>query len=193
MKELSLDMSILIFLLYALWLGSEIALSRIKLAGPADRKLDSSSLRILWITITLSITAGVFFGLGNVGQFGNRSPVFPAAGTVLILLGLVIRWVAILSLKQQFTVDVAITAGHRLVREGIYGIVRHPSYAGGLISFLGLGISFSNYISLIVIFVPICAAFVHRIKVEEKVLMEAFGNEYARYCATTKRLIPGIY
>ena len=192
-KALSLNMGMYVFLLYVLWLASEIALSRVKLAGPADRKLDRSSLRILWITIAVSVTAGVFLGLRSAGHFGKGSPVFEVAGTALILLGLVIRWVAILSLKRQFTVDVAITAGHRLIKNGIYGIVRHPSYAGGLLSFLGLGLSFSNYLSLVAVFAPICAAFLYRIDVEERALTGAFGDEYTAYCASTKRLIPGIY
>ncbi len=191
--ELSLNMGKYIIILYALWLASEIALSRVKLAGPADKRLDRSSLRILWITIAVSVTAGVFLGLSNVGHFVNGSPVFPIAGTVLIFLGLVIRWVAILSLKRQFTVDVAITAGHRLIKNGIYSIVRHPSYTGSLMSFLGLGLSFSSYLSLVTVFVPICAAFLYRIDVEERALTEAFGDEYTTYCASTKRLMPGIY
>jgi protein-S-isoprenylcysteine O-methyltransferase Ste14 len=111
----------------------------------------------------------------------------------MIALGLAIRWIAIVSLGRMFTVDVAITRGHRLVRGGIYGVIRHPSYAGSLLSFLGLGLAFSNYLSAATIFIPICIAFLYRIHVEERTLAATFGDEYRDYCASTKRLIPGLW
>jgi protein-S-isoprenylcysteine O-methyltransferase Ste14 len=106
---------------------------------------------------------------------------------------LVMRWLAILSLGRLFTVDVAIMQNHHVVRRGIYKWIRHPSYSGALLSFLGLGTAFSNYFSIAVIFVPICAAFLYRIQVEERALLAAFGDEYREYCATTRRLIPWLY
>ena len=60
-------------------------------------------------------------------------------------------------------------------------------------SFLGLGVYFANYLSLVVIFLPILAAFMYRIRVEEKALIDAFGEEYRGYQAETKRLVPGMY
>ena len=129
----------------------------------------------------------------RVGYFGEGSPVLPIVGLIVIVFGLFVRWIAIFSLRRQFTVDVAITMGHRIVSKGVYRFVRHLAYAGSLLSFLGLGLCFANIIGLLVIFLPICAAFLYRIHVEEKALIDAFGDEYIRYCSTTKRLIPGIY
>jgi protein-S-isoprenylcysteine O-methyltransferase Ste14 len=82
---------------------------------------------------------------------------------------------------------------HRIVREGIYRFIRHPAYAGSICSFIGLGVFFGNYLSVIVIGLPVTAAFLHRIRIEEKVLTAQFANEYADYSSSTKRLIPGIY
>jgi protein-S-isoprenylcysteine O-methyltransferase Ste14 len=188
-----LNFSTIIIIVSIVWLASEISLARLKRAGTADRRLDRSSLRILWITIFISVNAGVFLGLQPMGRFGGESAILPIAGVAFIIGGLILRWYAILSLRRQFTVDVAITKDHRLIREGIYSRVRHPAYAGSLLSFLGLGLSFSNYLSILVIFVPICSAFLYRIYVEEKALVEAFGEEYTEYRASTKRLIPGIF
>jgi protein-S-isoprenylcysteine O-methyltransferase Ste14 len=188
-----MDLSIIIITVSALWLGSEIVLSRVKRSLSTDARFDKSSLRILWITILVSVNIGVVLSFQRVGYFGGGSPVFPIVGIVVIVCGLLIRWIAIFSLKRQFTVDVAITKDHRIVSEGIYRYVRHPAYAGSILSFLGLGLCFANVISLVVIFPPICAAFLYRIRVEEKALIDAFGEEYVRYCASTKRLIPGIF
>jgi protein-S-isoprenylcysteine O-methyltransferase Ste14 len=188
-----MDLWIIIIAVSAFWLGSEIVLSRMKRSLPTDARFDKSSLRILWITIFISVNTGVVMSFQRVGYFGGGSPVFPIVGILVIIFGLLIRWIAIFSLKRQFTVDVAITKDHQIVSKGIYRFVRHPAYAGSILSFLGLGLCFANVISLVLIFPPICAAFLYRIRVEEKALVDAFGEEYVRYRASTKKLIPGIY
>ncbi len=188
-----MDLSVIINIVSVLWLGSEIVLSRIKRSLPTDARFDNSSLRVLWITILTSVTIGVLLGFQRVGYFGGGSSTFPIIGLILIVGGLLVRWIAIFSLRRQFTVDVAITKDHRIVNQGIYRFVRHPSYSGSILSFCGLGICFANVFSLSVIFLPICAAFLYRIRVEEKALIDAFGDEYVRYCASTMRLIPWVY
>ena len=82
---------------------------------------------------------------------------------------------------------------HVLVRSGLYGHVRHPAYTGALLAHLGLGLSFSNWFSLALSSIPYFIAAAYRIHVEEQVLREAFGDEYAAYARQTKRLIPGVY
>jgi protein-S-isoprenylcysteine O-methyltransferase Ste14 len=176
-----------------LWLGSEIILARVKHSKATDAPFDKFSIRILWITILASIFLGVLARGQRIGHIEYGSSILQLAGLVFIISGLFVRWIAILSLKHQFTVDVSIRKDHRIIKEGIYRFVRHPSYSGSLLSFLGLGLCFSNYLSLIVVFVPICSAFLYRIGIEEKVLIQAFGSEYNDYCASTKRLIPGVY
>ena len=139
------------------------------------------------------MTIGIVLAFQRVGHFGEGSRVFPAVGIILIIGGLLVRWIAIVSLKSQFTVDVSITKDHRIVSTGMYRFVRHPAYAGSMLSFLGLGLFFANYLSILMIVVPICSAFLYRIHVEEKTLIDAFGGEYLHYCNSTKRLIPGIF
>lgn len=188
-----MNFRILTILVSILWIGSEIVLSRTKHSQSTDRRLDKSSLRLLWITIALSVNIGVFIGLQRIGFFGNGSRILPFIGLVLIVCGLLLRWLAIISLKHHFTVDISIRRNHQLITKGIYHIVRHPAYAGSLLSFFGLGLLFSNYLSMLIIFIPICAAFLYRIHVEEKALLEYFGEEYVNYRTSTYRLIPGIF
>jgi len=186
-------MHLIIIIISALWLFSEIILSILRRAKTTDSQLDRSSMKIIWAAIAISIALGVSASYQPYGRFGGESQAFRIAGIVLIILGILIRWIAILTLKRQFTVDVAITRDHRLVMEGIYHYVRHPAYAGTLLSFLGLALVFANYLSLLIVFAPVCSAFIYRIHVEEKVLSDRFGKEYADYCASTKRLVPGVY
>jgi len=80
-----------------------------------------------------------------------------------------------------------------VIRSGIYRHVRHPSYSGLLLAFVGLGLAFGNWVSLAVMLGPIVAALLYRIHIEEIVLLEALGREYAEYCKATRRLVPGVY
>jgi len=175
------------------WFASEVILARMKRSGETDAQLDKSSLRILWITILVSIGIGIYVSDQEAGHMETSTRVLPFAGVILIVAGLIVRWIAILSLKHQFTVDVSIRKDHRIIDKGIYSIVRHPAYAGSLLSFFGLAICFSNYLTMYIIFVPICLAFLHRIDIEEEALRQAFGSEYVDYCRWTKRLVPWIY
>lgn len=176
-----------------LWLGSEIVLARTRRSRATDPKLDRFSICILWITILMSVTLGIVVSALHPGDREQTTGLLSATGLALIVCGLIVRWFAILSLRHQFTVDVSIRKDHRIIREGIYRYIRHPSYAGSLLSFLGLGVSLLNYLSVLIIVVPISLAFLHRIRVEEEALEHAFGKEYLDYCASTRRLIPGIF
>jgi protein-S-isoprenylcysteine O-methyltransferase len=107
--------------------------------------------------------------------------------------GLALRWYAIFYLGRLFTVNVAIAADHTLIDSGPYRTIRHPSYPGALLVFLGLGIPFGNWLSLIIVVVPTSLAFMQRIAIEQAALTRALGDSYLRYRARTKRLIPGVY
>ena len=89
--------------------------------------------------------------------------------------------------------DVTIEKDHELVERGPFRAVRHPSYTGVLLAFVGLALSLGNWAALLVILVPIGAAFIRRMNVEEDALSRALGTRYAEYKNHTKRLVPFIY
>lgn len=183
----------LLLLISILWVASEILLSKIMKSAESDQNYDKSSLKILWITIALSITLGIFLRKTGVVISVDQALTVYYTGILLICLGLTIRWIAILKLKKSFTVNVSVAEGQKIVKTGFYKYVRHPAYLGSLLSFLGLGIVFNNWITLLIIFIPILVAFLYRIRVEEKVLIQAFDEQYSDYIRTSWRLLPGVY
>jgi len=112
---------------------------------------------------------------------------------LLLVGGLIFRWTAILTLGRFFTVNVAISDDHKIIESGLYRYLRHPSYTGLLQAFLGLGLAFRNWISLVILFLPIIPALLRRITVEERALSATFGVQYEEYCARTWRLLPWLY
>lgn len=179
-----------LFLLVSLiWVLSEIGLSYMKRSASASLDLDKSSLRILWLTITASVTIGIYIGSSRIGAIGYYTTEIHFAGIAFIGLGLLLRWISIFRLKKHFTVSVSIKEGHQLIQTGLYKNMRHPAYSGSLLSFLGLGLALNSWLSFLIIFLPILLAFSYRISVEETVLRKAFGNEYEDYAKRTRKLV----
>ncbi len=145
-----------------------------------------STLGILWLVIAGSITAGV-----TVARLLPTMTVF--AAVALFVAGLFLRWWAIITLGRFFTVDVTIEKDHEVVERGPFQWLRHPSYSGVLLAFAGFALSLHHWIALFVILLPILAAFLYRMKVEEEALSRALGSRYTDYMRRTKRLVPFVY
>jgi protein-S-isoprenylcysteine O-methyltransferase len=181
-----------------MWLGLLYAASELWLGithrsrGSAVSQ-DKKSLRVLWIVIL----ASVFFGIQVASWFPSAAMPHRSAlriiGFFIFVFGLVLRWFSIGYLGRFFTVDVAIHSGHCVIESGPYRFIRHPSYTGALLAFLGLGLSIGNWWSVAIFTLPTFFAFLVRIKVEERALAEAIGEQYRSYQQRTKRLIPLIY
>jgi protein-S-isoprenylcysteine O-methyltransferase Ste14 len=113
-------------------------------------------------------------------------------GVVLSALGGTLRLWPVFVLGSRFSGLVAIQPGHTLVTTGIYGVIRHPSYLGLLVSSLGWVLAFRSGVGVLLtaLMIPPLLA---RIRAEENLLRTQFGAEYEAYCSRTSRVIPGIY
>jgi protein-S-isoprenylcysteine O-methyltransferase Ste14 len=156
-------------------------------------KQDRSTLGMIWLVIAISVTAGIFVALNFRAAALPYGQIFAIAGVVLFAAGLLLRWWAIITLGRFFTVDVTIEKDHELVERGPFRIVRHPSYTGVLLAFVGYALSLRNWAALLVILPPIGAAFIRRMNVEEDALSRALGPHYTDYMKRTKRLVPFVY
>jgi protein-S-isoprenylcysteine O-methyltransferase Ste14 len=113
-------------------------------------------------------------------------------GVALFALGGALRLWPVFILGNRFSGLVAIQPGHRLVTTGVYGVIRHPSYLGLILSAFGWALAFRSGAGVFLAALLIVPA-VGRIRAEERLLASEFGGEYEAYRARTSRLIPGIY
>lgn len=118
---------------------------------------------------------------------------FPALGLALVILGIILLVWARRAIQGQFTGHLEIQAEHRLVQDGPYRIVRHPAYLGYLLLAFGIGIGYSSLIAIAAMVALLLPGLVYRIRVEEELLIEAFGEDYRRYARRTRRLFPGVW
>lgn len=174
------------------WPASELVLAATRRArGSAVRK-DRGSFAVFWLALVAGVGGAVLAGQERVAAMAAPAEVLAAVGTTLVLAGMAIRWSAVRTLGRFFTVDVAVASDHRLVDRGLYRLVRHPSYTGLGLSFVGLGVTLGSWLSLAALAVALAPAAAYRIQVEEAALIEALGDPYREYARRTKRLIPFV-
>lgn len=113
-------------------------------------------------------------------------------GLVLIVLGLTTNLVAAGTLRRSYSSTLVIREDHQLVTHGIYQITRHPIYLGTLMVSIGVPVYVSSLYGLLIMLVLI-PLILNRIRIEERMLTEEFGDAYRTYGNATSKLIPFIY
>jgi len=178
---------------YIIWLVSEIALNRLLRSKSTDKQnADKNSLSVIWFTVVISNAVAYYLAMTTYYPIADGL-IVGYAGLTTIFAGILLRMIVVRSLGRYFTVDVTIREGHKLKTDGFYKYLRHPSYFASLLSFVGFGISLNNWISLVLVTVAITTVFIIRISIEEKVLIDQFGEEYLEYNRSTKGLIPFVW
>jgi len=115
------------------------------------------------------------------------------AGLVLILAAVALRIWTRAHLRGLYSGHVEVQVGHRLVQSGPYLFVRHPGYTGFLLMTLGVAIGYSSLIGLAAVLVLLLPGLAYRMQVEERLLIEQFGEEYRAYALKTRQLIPFVW
>lgn len=178
----------------SLWVASELGIwlfRRSRQAGSSGTF--SIPNLVLWGTIGVAVYVALRvqrFGFAHIGGSGQ---MLLWLGLGVFMAGVAIRWWAISVLGRFFTSDLVVQTGHRIVQRGPYRVVRHPSYSGILVCFLGIGLAMYNWLSLLCLLALVGAAIIYRIRVEEAMLAKEFGDEYVEYRRRTRRLVPGLF
>jgi len=180
--------------LVLLWVASEfgIWLFRRSKSGRSSGPSSVSNI-VLWGTIGVAVWAALNVRRFSLAHIGGSSQVLLWVAMAVVVAGLALRWWAIVVLGRFFTTDLAVQPGHQIVQAGPYRLVRHPSYSGLLVCFLGTGLAMYNWLSLVCLFLPIAGAVIYRIRVEERMLVAEFGAGYVEYRSRTRRLVPGLF
>ena len=82
---------------------------------------------------------------------------------------------------------------HRIIDDGPYRLLRHPSYAGSLLTLAGLGLALGNWLSLLAAVLGALVGFTRRMRIEEATMQTRFGDAYTTYACRTWRLVPFIW
>lgn len=114
-------------------------------------------------------------------------------GLMLILAAVALHVWTRAHIRGLYSGHVEVLAEHRLVQSGPFCYIRHPGYTGFLLMTLGVAIGYSSLIGLAAVPVLLLPGLAYRMRVEERLLVEQFGDEYWTYAGRSKKLIPGVW
>jgi protein-S-isoprenylcysteine O-methyltransferase Ste14 len=147
--------------------------------------------------IVLAAWVGMFAGFGVAGMpaftLHSGQKIWFAAGIALMLAGAALRRYCQYVLGKHFTGNVKAAADQPVIETGAYRWVRHPSYTGGMLMYLGTGLALTNWLSVVIIEGTGMLAYWYRVRVEERALLGHIGPRYEDYMRRTKRFVPFVF
>ena len=115
------------------------------------------------------------------------------SGIVCFVVGLWLFYRSHADLGANWSVTLEVRDRHRLITQGIYRRVRHPMYTALLLYGIAHALVIPNWVAGPSNLVAFAVLFALRVRAEEKMMGEQFGDEYTAYMARTKRLVPGVW
>jgi protein-S-isoprenylcysteine O-methyltransferase Ste14 len=115
------------------------------------------------------------------------------AGLVLVGISVALFIWARRATRRNYSGHLMTTESQELVQTGPYRFIRHPAYTSYLLMAFGVGLGYSSLIGIVSVIILLLPAMIYRIRVEERLLAQQFGQCYLDYAARTARLIPGIW
>lgn len=142
--------------------------------------------------------------LGGAGLLGALAvglhPLLPlpprgalAAGLGVLWAGLALRIWAVRTLGTFFRLVVLVQDGHRVIQDGPYRLVRHPSYTGVILVCLGAGLAVGDAGAAMLSGSCMLVGLLPRIRFEEAALEHSLGESWRAYAASRARLLPGVW
>jgi protein-S-isoprenylcysteine O-methyltransferase Ste14 len=154
---------------------------------------DAGSIQVIMASMWIALFMAFAVAWLPATQFPPRWRIIAFyVGIAALVAGGLLRRACWRALGEYFTGDVKARADQPVIQTGPYEWVRHPSYTGGILMFVGIGIALTNWLSVLLAFVGTVAAYSYRVKVEERALLSEIGEPYAEYMRTHKRYIPFV-
>ena len=146
----------------------------------------------VWMVVGSFGCIALEFAFAGIADLPGPRWLAYAVGLAVMWAGILFRTWSVRTLGQFFNVTVGVEADQQVVDTGPYALVRHPSYTGILIVYLGIGIALDSWWSIAAVLLP-TAAVINRMNHEERALTAQLPKQYGEYAQRTKRLIPKIW
>ena len=115
------------------------------------------------------------------------------AGVACLAIGLWLFFRSHADLGTNWSVTLELRQEHRLITHGVYRTIRHPMYTALLLYSVAHALVIPNWVAGFSNLTAFTLLLGLRVRAEEKMMVEQFGDEYAAYSARTKRLVPGVW
>jgi protein-S-isoprenylcysteine O-methyltransferase Ste14 len=178
-----------VFTLYLGVKNPEVLRRRLR-AGPTAEARTVQKIVVAGVYVTFFGTL-VVSALDHRFGWSNVPTAVNVAGDVLVAVGFAITMFVVIQ-NSYASATITVEAEQKVVSTGLYGLVRHPMYFGGIVVMIGIPLALDSYWGLVVV-IPGLIAIFFRILDEEKMLEhELVGyDEYAQ--KVRYRLLPYVW
>ncbi|MDJ0677150.1 MAG: isoprenylcysteine carboxylmethyltransferase family protein [Calothrix sp. MO_167.B42] len=111
----------------------------------------------------------------------------------LSIAGALLRAWAVAELGKFFTWHVRVQPEQKVIRTGPYEIVRHPSYTGAWVLYVCCLLFIHAWVASALCAIFLLAGFLRRIRYEEELMVDSFGEQYKSYCQDVRQFIPLVW
>ena len=113
-------------------------------------------------------------------------------GIAIFAIALWLLWRSHADLGQNWRMTTEIREGHKLVTSGIFRYIRHPMYSAHWLWGIAQVLLIHNWIAGLASVFILLPMYLMRVRREEQMMLEKFGEEYRSYMKQTGRIIPRL-
>jgi protein-S-isoprenylcysteine O-methyltransferase Ste14 len=173
-----------------------VFLLRRKPPSPPDQKRDRGSLIGVALQGMSYVIVWGFHRAAFTPIVSGNGPIALAAGVLAIVAAIGSVWLATSAVKtlgKEWSITARLVEGHKLATTGPYAYVRHPIYAGMLGMLVATGLAISHWIALLAALLIFFIGTIIRVRSEDRLLREAFGEQFENYAQRVSAIVPGLY
>ncbi len=176
--------------LWLTWVAFWLLASRA--AKPTERRepMGSRLLHVLPLMFSLWLVWTDRLPASFLGEM-----VFPWApwefwfAALVTALGLLFTVWARIHIGRNWSGTVTIKRDHELITSGPYATVRHPIYTGLIVAIVGSALARDEWRGVLAVFIAWVALW-RKLRLEERWMIERFGEQYLDYCRRVPALVP---
>lgn len=164
---------------------------RNKIADNRDNRLD----KLLLVIVSLGFIAApcVYLFTGWPAFSDYQLPNWAGwIGAVIFAGALVMLWRSHVDLGLNWSPKMRVRDEHTLVSKGVYKYMRHPMYSAHLLWAIAQVLLLHNWIAGPAFLVTSIPLYLFRMPIEERMMLDRFGEEYRLYMSRTGRMFPRI-
>jgi len=158
------------------------------------RRITSQENLLLGLLFAGMLFLPLIYSATNWLDFANYTlPVWAGWLGVVVMLGaLFIFWRSHADLGLNWSPSLEIREKHTLITNGIYGAIRHPMYASQWLWSIAQILLIQNWIAGLIGLIIFTPFYLLRVRAEERLMLDTFGEEYQAYMQRTGGVLPKI-
>ncbi len=158
------------------------------------RRITSQENLLLGLLFAGMLFLPLIYSATNWLDFANYTlPAWAGwLGAVVMLGALFIFWRSHADLGLNWSPSLEIREKHTLITNGIYGAIRHPMYASQWLWSIAQILLIQNWIAGLIGLIIFTPFYLLRVRAEERLMLDTFGEEYQAYMQRTGGVLPKI-